>query len=584
MQINSFGATEGKRATTTNNVGSIASKKYLPSKTLNTTICLMFTMAKIKDGSTYLKRHLSANDYYSEGESTLGSWIGKGSETLEIANNPIAASDEAFELLRKNLHPKTKEKLTQRMVENRVCFFDFQCSAPKSISVMGTMMEDPKIIQAHRESVLFAFQELEKFASKKSRENGEQFHETTGNLIAAQFHHDSSRALDPQLHTHLVIANATFSKNDQKWYGLETESMVKAIRYCGKVYTNELAKKVQAIGYDIVEKRDKKGNIISFELACITDEEISLYSKRRKEVEKGITEFVAKYGRPPTPLETHDITVKTRDKKLAEISTPEVRLHQRNQLSPERIKTLESIKDNKISKQVEDKTAFAFDYAMKHIFERLSVAKKYEVFAEALNSHLGSIDLEALKAQIKTSKIAKTIQPHSKCDLLALVSTFAIFRHEEYIINSINRALNKAMPLRIKIGVDLTGSLNEDQKKAYKGVLHSRSNVTIIRGAAGTGKSHTLKTLQKAFEISRTQPFYLAPTTSAAADLKADGLPYTTTLSDFLKNGRKNYKDSLQKSFIVLDEAGLASTFQMSGLLELANDYDARILLVGDNM
>ena len=43
---------------------------------------LMFTMAKIRDGSTYLTKHLAANDYYCENEAVAGKWIGQGAERL----------------------------------------------------------------------------------------------------------------------------------------------------------------------------------------------------------------------------------------------------------------------------------------------------------------------------------------------------------------------------------------------------------------------------------------------------------------------------------------------------------------------
>ena len=42
----------------------------------------MFTCAKIRDGSTYLSSHLSANDYYAEGEHVTGTWIGKGAKLI----------------------------------------------------------------------------------------------------------------------------------------------------------------------------------------------------------------------------------------------------------------------------------------------------------------------------------------------------------------------------------------------------------------------------------------------------------------------------------------------------------------------
>ena len=89
-------------------------------------------------------------------------------------------------------------------------FFDFQVAAPKSVSVMS--MFDERLIEAHRESVRIAMAELERLAAVRVRD-GENVrtnnYETTGKLVYAEFMHDTSRALDPQLHTHNVVCNVT---------------------------------------------------------------------------------------------------------------------------------------------------------------------------------------------------------------------------------------------------------------------------------------------------------------------------------------------------------------------------------------
>jgi len=73
----------------------------------------MFTMAKIKDGRTYLNQHLTANDYYCEKETVIGQWVGRGAERLGLRGE-IRSGDAAFEALRKNRHPAGSKKLTPR--------------------------------------------------------------------------------------------------------------------------------------------------------------------------------------------------------------------------------------------------------------------------------------------------------------------------------------------------------------------------------------------------------------------------------------------------------------------------------------
>ena len=62
----------------------------------------MFTCKKIRNGSTYLSTHLSANDYYCEQEQVSGIWVGKGAERLGIVGQAIGKDDSAFEALRLN--------------------------------------------------------------------------------------------------------------------------------------------------------------------------------------------------------------------------------------------------------------------------------------------------------------------------------------------------------------------------------------------------------------------------------------------------------------------------------------------------
>ena len=74
----------------------------------------MFTCAKIRSGGTYLKDHLTANDYYNENESVVGKWIGEEAKLLDLENKAIKKNDTAFENLRKNKFPDGSGKLTPK--------------------------------------------------------------------------------------------------------------------------------------------------------------------------------------------------------------------------------------------------------------------------------------------------------------------------------------------------------------------------------------------------------------------------------------------------------------------------------------
>ena len=240
----------------------------------------MFTCKKIRNGSTYLGTHLTANDYYCEGEHVMGTWVGKGAELLGIADQAIDKNDSAFESLRLNQHPDGSGQLTPRNVEDSIRFYDFQCSAQKSVSIMAVTLGDQRLYEAHDRASRLALGELERFAAIQSGQGHRKRRETTGNICAAAFRHDASRELDPQLHTHFVVANATW--DGKRWLALETHDIFKAIRYCGKVYQNELARECRRLGYDIESIRNEKGLVEGFEIKGVSAEIRERFSKRRR--------------------------------------------------------------------------------------------------------------------------------------------------------------------------------------------------------------------------------------------------------------------------------------------------------------
>ncbi len=188
---------------------------------------------------------------------------------------------------------KTGERLTQRQLKEgqRRVFYDFTCSAPKSVSVLAVTLADERLVTAHEEATRIAFRELETFAATRVRKQGGQKDRTTGNLAAAAFTHTSSRALDPQLHTHFTVFNATFDETEKCWKALEARGMYDAIRYGTAVYRNELAKRVQQIGYRIQPAKH------GFQIEGVSDEVLKRFSKRAQQRDAVVQELEQKLGR-----------------------------------------------------------------------------------------------------------------------------------------------------------------------------------------------------------------------------------------------------------------------------------------------
>ena len=458
----------------------------------------MFNMTKIRasnaSGKSFYANHLSSNDYYSEHEKITGHWRGELADVFVLRDEEVTG--DVFSLFQKNINPKTFGRLTQKTVKKGPRFFDFQVAAPKSVSVMSLF--DERLASAHQVAAREAMAELEKLAAVRVRD-GENVrtnnYETTGKLVYAEFMHDTSRELDPQLHTHHVVCNVTRS-HDGKFKALETLEMCRAIRYAGKVYHNALARHCRELGYEIVPAYDRKGNITWFDLKCVSREILERYSKRRKQIEEAEARFVAEHGRKPTLPENNAISNSTRSAKLLNSSRAAVLEYQLGQLSSQEEEALASAVH---AAETRGKRAFLLDQerlsheirqVMDELFERESVLKRDKLLAEILNRNLGSVDLTELKSAL--ASIQELVHLGGEA-ANPYYSPREVIERENSAIDSVEdqRGLFEAIaPEFVAFAGDES---RKKQAELIYGLLSSKDRFLLFRGVAGSGKTSTLQ-------------------------------------------------------------------------------------------
>jgi conjugative relaxase-like TrwC/TraI family protein len=524
----------------------------------------MFTaiaQKNLADAEQYFDEHLAQNDYYAAGEIRPGQWIGTGTGRLGLQNQ---VSRDQFCALCENQNPATGGRLTQRQqAENvRRVFYDFTCSAPKSVSVLAVTLGDQRLIEAHEEAARLAFGELESFAATRVRKQGSQQNRTTGNLVAASFGHDSSRALDPQLHTHFTVFNATFDATEKRWKALQAGGMYEAIRYGTAVYRNELAKRIQQIGYRI--KPAQHG----FEIEGVSDEVLKRFSKRSQERDKVVQEMEQKLGRKLSNNAVALAVHQSRAGKVKGISTAEVRAHQLAQLSGAEQQSLQALRAAAHSTRrprialLENQV---FNYAVAHVFARKSVVPEHELLNVALAQRLGEVDLPTLKALVGHSPdLVKTERG---------LSTKQILATEMALIQTVNAGCDAVAPLHPTY--QPADWLGEDQQRAIYHVLRTGDRITGLKGLAGSGKTTALRELVAACRQAGIEPLFCAPTASATDVLRKEGFA-AVTLQSLLLSKPWLTKDKL----VVLDEAGAVGIDDLKRLFDLARD--SRIMLSGD--
>jgi len=524
----------------------------------------MFTAVAQKnldDAESYFDEHLSQNDYYAAGEIRPGQWIGTGAERLGLKGE---VTREQFHALCENRNPETGERLTQRQLKEgqRRVFYDFTCSAPKSVSVLAMTMDDERLVTAHEEATRIAFRELEAFAATRVRKQGNQKDRITGNLAAAAFTHTSSRALDPQLHTHFTVFNATFDDSERSWKALQAGGMYDAIRYGTAVYRNELAKRVQQIGYRI--QPSKHG----FQIEGVSDEVLKRFSKRAQQRDAVVQELEQKLGRKLSNNAISLAVHQSRAEKVKGISTAEVRERQLAQLSSDEQQSLQKlcspvhhVRPIRVF-ELENQT---LNHAVAHVFERKSVVPEHELLNVALSQRLGEVDLPTLKTAMKYSPdLVKTERGFSTRQILAT---------ELDLIQTVNAGCDAVAPLHP--GYRPADWLGEDQQRAIYHVLRTSDRITGLRGLAGSGKTTALRELVAACKEAHVEPLFCAPTAAATDVLCTEGFEAVTLQSLLLT------KPALSaRQLVVLDEAGAVGMDDMQRLFDLA--LAARIVLSGD--
>jgi conjugative relaxase-like TrwC/TraI family protein len=519
---------------------------------------------------SYFDEHLSHNDYYTQGVSQAGHWIGNGAQQLGLKPGEVVTRD-AFLRLCDNQHPETGQQLTPQQFRERRIYFDFVCSPPKSVSILAVTMNDRRIIEAHKEASGIALRELEQFAATRIRKGGiQEMDRATGNLVGAAFVHTTSRALDPQLHTHFVLFNATWDAKENRWKALQTGDMFGALNYGTAVYRNELAKRLHQLGYSTRQTGT------AFEIEGVDAKFIERFSKRSQQRDMAVKRQEQKLGRKLSKQEVSHVVHQSRPKKLKGASDEQVRQQQLGEIGFFEKRALRKVVEtaNGQPKEFAQRvgTDEAVSHGIGHVFERHSVAPQHRILEAALAKGCGQLDLKQLKKElVERPELVRVEGEYSTRDILA---------KELFLIRSVNAGIDALKP--IAHDYEPSSQLGPDQRKALAHVLSSPDQFTGFRGLAGSGKSTALAELASALVRRGYDPVFCAPTASAANTLRKDiYLGQTMTLQKLL--GDLEVRSHLSRgSVVVLDEAGAVGLDDMAKLFEVALRKQFRVILSGD--
>lgn len=252
----------------------------------------MLSISSVGSAGGAANYYTSEDNYYFLGEQST-EWFGKGAEKLALSG----AVDRAdFKDVLEGKLPDGGDLTHMRDGKNtHQAGYDLTFSAPKSVSILTLVAGDKDLLEAHKEAVRKTLGEIESLISTRTMIDGVPIQTPTQNMVGALFMHDTSRNLDPQLHTHAIVANATFDENTGKWKTLSsdkvngvnfvetdafTNTLFKEKKAFGTIYRQFLKEEVLKQGYEI----ELVGRDNLWEIKGVPEELLKSFSTRRQEI------------------------------------------------------------------------------------------------------------------------------------------------------------------------------------------------------------------------------------------------------------------------------------------------------------
>jgi Ti-type conjugative transfer relaxase TraA len=519
------------------------------------------------------------DDYYTDRGEAQGRWEGHGAEERGLTGG---VEDEQFlSLLTEPSTTATKPKT--------VLAYDLTFSAPKSVSVIygiGDRTISPVARLAHDDAVREALGYLERHATWTRRgKNGRHLLRGEGLTVAA-FRHRTSRAGDPQLHTHAVVANTTTAEGRET--ALDGRALYAHQRTAGFLYQAALRHHLtQNLG---VEWEPVHNGVA--EISGIDDGVLKHFSRRSQEIRERLAQVGGRsaHAAEIAALET---------RKVKDYNVPAGRLR-----GEWRARAAELGLDQHVLSLVSDRrapgrrgqpdlAATAEEIAAPGgITEQSSTFDRRDVLRDWAEAHRegATVDrLEALTDRWLASNHAVQLEPANQRQQLggARYSTPQMLALEERLIADAvaRRSTGVAAIDPEKVDELLLARrdrLAAEQSAMTRALTTSGDGVQIVRAAAGTGKTRSLSAARDAWEAEGVRVFGTALAARAAVEMETlAGIDSTTIARLLLDIDQGN--DLPAGSVLVVDEAGMVGSRTIDRLARHATETHSKLVLVGDD-
>ena len=546
----------------------------------------------------------------------------------------------------------THAQLRQFIAENSkkhqtaIAGFDLVFTPSKSVSIawgLGDKELRKNIEAAHEHAIQDVVRHLESNVVMTRRgHNGIRQIDTKSGIIGTKFRHYDSRAGDPNLHDHVVIANRVEGADD-KWSSIDGRVLYQYGVECSELYNSKVQEYVTQLTGLQFEPRMQNGKPIH-EIVGISDETIRAFSSRRgnisAELDRVKAKFVADNGYEPSEKQliklAQQATLATRPAKsearsLEDLHTEWVAAahalsehgvhvpvdHQlaeslKNASTQYEQNTLQSVRQEAYSTPLEAHT----DAILSRLEEARSTWRRTHINAETsryvrelglnetqdkglISSIRQSVASDSLPLHIKDTRLTPReylrkdgTSQYQRIDA-ELFTSERVLAAENKILDAASRAVIPASTVDVfelaaqKRRAELAEqghSLPAGQEAMARAFATSDKFLVVGIGAAGAGKTSSTRLAVDAIEASGNRVIGMAPTAAAAAVMRSEMRINADTVDKILTDWQSGKKplDVRPGDVLLVDEAGMIATPKMETILTLAQEHGALVRALGD--
>jgi conjugative relaxase-like TrwC/TraI family protein len=570
----------------------------------------VLSVAKLTPGQeSYYERSVAAglDDYYAGRGESPGMWVGRGAAALGLEG---VVAEGQLGLLVRGSHPAGGEQLrrhyrprtitieridphagTRRTEQKKlapVAGFDLVFSPPKSVSLLHALGDDDArraVNEAHTAAWQAALAYLEDEACITRRGKNGVLREHGGGFVAAAYQHRTSRALDPHLHTHVIVANMTVTPDDGEWRALDGEAILKTYRLAaGYLYQSHLRSELsRTLGVEWETPMKGMADLGGMPAGVVAE-----FSQRRSQVVEELQRRDASgyYAAQQAAVDTRERKEHADLGRLRETWRARAEEHG---LGCKELARLTGRSRGRGPTTVELRGIAREMLGPTGLTEQRATFTEPELvmaWAEAHEQGAPADRIRQVCSRFVDHPEVETVSGETAPGRPARYSTLELTNVERKALALVDAGRDAGTATASDEAIDYAlqgvGDLSSEQQALLRSVAASSDRVVCVVGLAGAGKTTATRAVRKAFEASGVQVVGAAPSGVAAQQLQDETGVASTTLHRLLASGTETNTSLPAGCLLVIDEAGMADTRVLARVLERADRVGAKVLLVGD--